>query len=132
METPPSNLPPVPQSLRDLCARQLQAKSPTLSSAKLNMKRLATHLQAMQLMMLDRPSPRRLPTGPASTNSSEWSRLIGDYDKALALLRVAYVDYNKARDAVKALPTTPEGQDYYVFKLPLVKQIGRASCRERV
>ena len=98
------NLPPVPESLRQLAQRQLDNEPVfKLRSIRKIMRDLATNARLMQSNIIQRTQqPGSLPHVDGGwANGADWSRLLGEYDKAIQALRAAWQHLKDTESAVQ-------------------------------
>jgi len=102
---------PVPESLRLLCQRQLNAvpvpRAPVRSIRK-QLRSFAESARAMQQAVM----LRAMPVGSVSfvdggwANGAEWSKLLSEFDQAIAALRSAWQQIKDTEPAVQEVLAT--------------------------
>lgn len=122
-QLPSKSLPPVPDSLRALAAKQAHAQCSAPAPVKVYMKRTGLRMRAMQEVILDRTRAFRPSTGNATADPGEWSRLLGEFDAAVQQMRRAYQAFNAGNAELRDLPERPAGSDFYQTTLPAFEAI---------
>ncbi len=142
------NLPPVPESLRQLARRQLDTEQVfKLRSLRRIMRDLATDARRMQEVIIQRTKrPGNIEGVDGGwANNSEWSLLLADFDKAVVALRAAWQElkdtepallqvfrtWREANNIPPDLPLTDESEEYWAILSPLL-QVARRNTNPLV
>jgi hypothetical protein len=139
------NLPPVPESLRQLARQQLdvQQQAFKLRSLRRIMRDLAGDARRMQEVIIQRTKRPGTIEGVDGgwSNNAGWSLLLSDFDKAVFALRAAWQELKNTEPALlhvfrtwrqennipPDLPLTDESEEYWAILSPLLEDARRNS-----